>query len=94
MTGAPEDLVRPVEDRPGHDRRYALSSAKIVRETGWAPTISFEEGLAGAIEWYRKNAAWVARVKSGEYRNYYARNYENRGSELRKTAGPPARPKA
>ena len=93
-TGASETLVRFVEDRPGHDRRYALSSAKILRETGWRPAVSFEEGLAQAIEWYRQNAAWVERVKSGEYRNYYARNYENRASELRKTAGARLRPKA
>jgi dTDP-glucose 4,6-dehydratase len=93
-TGAPEALVRFVEDRPGHDRRYALSSAKIMRETGWRPAVSFEDGLERAIDWYRHNAAWVGRVKSGEYRNYYARNYENRESELRKTAGAHVRPKA
>jgi len=93
-TGAPEALVRFVEDRPGHDRRYALSSAKLMRETGWRPAVSFEDGLARTIDWYRQNAAWVERVKSGEYRNYYARNYENRESELRKTAGARVRPKA
>jgi dTDP-glucose 4,6-dehydratase len=86
-TGAPESLILHVEDRPGHDRRYALSSAKMMRETGWTPEVSFEEGLGSTIEWYRRNAAWVARVKSGEYLSYYARNYENRESELRKTAG-------
>jgi dTDP-glucose 4,6-dehydratase len=93
-TGAPEALIRFVEDRPGHDRRYALSSAKLMRETGWRPAVSFEDGLARTIDWYRQNAAWVERVKSGEYRNYYARNYENRESELRKTAGARVRPKA
>ena len=93
-TGASETLIRFVEDRPGHDRRYALSSAKIMRETGWRPAVSFEEGLAHTIDWYRQNAAWVGRVKSGEYRNYYARNYENRERELRKTAGADVRPKA
>ena len=92
-TGAPEALITSVEDRPGHDRRYALSSAKIVRETGWSPQVNFEDGLARTIDWYRRNAAWVARVKSGEYRNYYARNYENRESELRKTAGARVDPK-
>jgi len=84
-TGAPESLIRYVEDRPGHDRRYALSSAKILRETGWTPLMSFEDGLAYTIDWYRRNAAWVERVKSGEYRSYYARNYDNRESELRGT---------
>jgi dTDP-glucose 4,6-dehydratase len=93
-TGASEGLIRPVEDRPGHDRRYALSSAKINRETGWRPETAFEDGLARTIDWYRKNAAWVERVKSGEYRSYYARNYESRASELEKTAGGRARPKA
>src|SRR5579864_8300260 len=84
-TGGSEDLIRYVVDRPGHDRRYALSSAKLMRETGWAPQTGFEQGLAHTIEWYRRNTAWVERVKSGEYRNYYARNYDNRESELRKT---------
>src|SRR5690349_21378532 len=93
-TGMPESLIKTVEDRPGHDRRYALSSEKLMRETGWAPSVDFEDGLARTIDWYRQNAAWVERVKSGEYRNYYARNYENRESELRKTAGPRVRPKA
>jgi dTDP-glucose 4,6-dehydratase len=94
LTGASEMLLRFVEDRPGHDRRYALSSAKIMRETGWEPAIRFEDGLARTIDWYRRNTAWVERVKSGDYRHYYARNYENRESELRQTgAGAPARPK-
>jgi len=83
--GGDEDLIRYVADRPGHDRRYALSSAKLIRETGWAPETSFEQGLEHTIEWFRRNRAWVERVKSGEYRNYYARNYDNRDSELRKT---------
>jgi dTDP-glucose 4,6-dehydratase len=74
----PESLVKPVEDRPGHDRRYALSSAKLMRETGWAPQMGFESGLAQTVDWYRKNTAWVSAVKSGEYLTYYARNYENR----------------
>ncbi len=86
-TGAPESLIRYVEDRPGHDRRYALSSGKIMRETGWTAQVEFEEGLARTIEWYRQNSAWVGRVKSGEYGNYYSRNYDDRESELRKTAG-------
>ena len=82
-TGASEALIQHVEDRPGHDRRYALSSAKITKETGWSPQVSFEEGLARTVEWYRRNSGWVSRVKSEEYRNYYARNYESRGEHLR-----------
>jgi dTDP-glucose 4,6-dehydratase len=82
-TGRPETLIRRVEDRPGHDRRYALSSAKLMRETGWRPQVEFEEGLPATVEWYRRNTAWVERIKSGEYAGYYARNYENREVELR-----------
>jgi dTDP-glucose 4,6-dehydratase len=83
-TGRGEDLIEHVVDRPGHDRRYALSSQKLMRETGWAPQVSFEEGLARTIAWYQSNAGWVGRVKSGEYQSYYARNYGNRDQELRR----------
>ena len=82
-TGKPETLIEYVTDRPGHDRRYALSSGKVMRETGWSPQVGFEEGLARTVDWYRRNAAWVARVRSGEYLTYYARNYDNRQAELR-----------
>lgn len=81
-TGKPESLMQSVADRPGHDRRYALSSAKVTAETGWRPQVSFESGLAATIRWYQENRDWVMRVKSGEYRDYYARNYENRETEL------------
>jgi dTDP-glucose 4,6-dehydratase len=74
-TGKPESLMTTVTDRPGHDRRYALSSAKIERETGWHPQMPFEEGLAYTIDWYRKNNEWVRRVTSGEYQEYYRLNY-------------------
>jgi dTDP-glucose 4,6-dehydratase len=84
-TGQPESLMQRVTDRPGHDRRYALSSAKIKRETGWRPLMEFEEGLAATIRWYREHPEWVARVKSGEYLRYYSQNYDNRAEELRKT---------
>jgi dTDP-glucose 4,6-dehydratase len=77
-TGKDESLLESVQDRPGHDRRYALSSAKLTRETGWAPEIEFENGLQATIDWYRAHTGWVARVKSGEYQNYYAHNYGNR----------------
>jgi dTDP-glucose 4,6-dehydratase len=78
LTGKGESLIVYVKDRPGHDRRYALSSDKLTHETGWEPVMNFEDGLARTIEWYRANAAWVARVRSGEYRTYYERNYGNR----------------
>lgn len=77
-TGKPESLMRRVTDRPGHDRRYALSSAKLERETGWKPEMPFERGLASTIQWYQDNRAWVERVKSGEYQSYYERNYAGR----------------
>ena len=78
LTGKPDSLIRFVTDRPGHDRRYALSSEKLMRETAWRPAMDFETGLARTIDWYRANAAWVARVRSGEYRTYYERNYGHR----------------
>jgi dTDP-glucose 4,6-dehydratase len=80
-TGKPHSLMQTVKDRPAHDRRYALSSAKIKRETGWTPMIRFEEGLEGTVEWYRANPEWIAHVKSGEYQNYYRSNYANRAGE-------------
>jgi dTDP-glucose 4,6-dehydratase len=76
--GKPESLMRTVSDRPGHDRRYALSSEKIMRETGWKAQIAFENGLRATIDWYRNNPAWIAHVKSGEYQSYYDRNYAGR----------------
>jgi dTDP-glucose 4,6-dehydratase len=78
LTGKPESLIEYVQDRLGHDRRYALSSEKLMRETGWRPVMNFETGLARTIEWYRGNSAWVQGVRSGAYRTYYERNYGNR----------------
>jgi dTDP-glucose 4,6-dehydratase len=78
LTGKPESLIRSITDRLGHDRRYALSSEKLMNETGWSPVVDFETGLAKTIDWYRGNAAWVARVRSGEYREYYEKNYSGR----------------
>jgi len=81
-TARPEDFIEYVADRPGHDRRYALSSEKVMRETGWAPQVAFEQGLASTVAWYQDNSGWVQRVKSGEYQSYYERNYGNRSLEL------------
>ena len=64
-----------VKDRPGHDRRYALSSGKISRETGWAPEVAFENGLTLTIQWYKDNPGWLRRVVLGEYQQYYRANY-------------------
>jgi dTDP-glucose 4,6-dehydratase len=80
LTGKPDSLIEYVKDRPGHDRRYALSSEKLMHETGWRPVTNFETGLAETIGWYRANSAWVAGVRSGAYRTYYERNYGNRAA--------------
>jgi dTDP-glucose 4,6-dehydratase len=77
-TGKPESLITPVADRPGHDRRYALTNAKLTDQTGWEPQTDFETGLAVTVDWYRKNQAWIQHVKSGEYRRFYELNYATR----------------
>ena len=74
LTGASEGQVEHVPDRPGHDRRYSLSSAK-VRALGWAPRVRFREGLAETVAWYRENSWWWEPIRSGEYRSYYERQY-------------------
>jgi dTDP-glucose 4,6-dehydratase len=81
-TGKTESLISHVQDRPGHDRRYALTCEKIERELGWKPVISLDDGLRQTIEWYRSNTKWLAGVRGGEYRSYYRKYYENRGSSL------------
>ena len=82
LMGKPETLLSYVKDRPGHDRRYALNCEKIQKELGWTPQISLETGLRQTIDWYRSNSSWVARVRDGDYRSYYAKYYENRDSTL------------
>ena len=76
--GKPDSLMKTVADRPGHDRRYALTSAKVMRETGWAPQMTFDLGLAETVQWYKDNPEWVAHVRSGAYRDFYQLNYANR----------------
>jgi dTDP-glucose 4,6-dehydratase len=73
-TDRDESLIEYVTDRPGHDRRYSLSSAK-VRELGWEPSRRFSEGLHQTVEWYRDNEWWWGPIRSGEYREYYERQY-------------------
>ncbi len=77
LTGADPALVKHVDDRPGHDRRYALDDTKL-RGLGWAPAHSFEAGLEATVEWYRDNRAWWEPLKSGEYREYYEQQYAAR----------------
>jgi dTDP-glucose 4,6-dehydratase len=67
-----------VKDRPGHDRRYAITTAKLEAETGWNAEMDFDDGLRSTIEWYTRNRDWVGRVKSGAYREYYDQNYLGR----------------
>jgi dTDP-glucose 4,6-dehydratase len=74
----PETLMKTVTDRPGHDRRYALSSVKLMSQTGWSPLMNFDQGLRETIDWYKSNAVWVDHVRSGEYRSFYEKNYANR----------------
>jgi dTDP-glucose 4,6-dehydratase len=80
LTGADESLVQYVKDRPGHDRRYSLSSEKTAAELGWKAQVPFSEGIAATVDWYRKNTWWWEPIRSGDYREYYQRQY---GQELR-----------
>ncbi len=72
------EQVTHVTDRPGHDRRYAIDAGKIERELGWRPAETFETGIRKTVEWYLANPDWVARVQSGVYREWVAKNYEAR----------------
>jgi len=77
-TGKPASLITRVADRPGHDRRYALTNAKLTAQTGWQPEMTFDRGLALTVDWYRSNHDWVKRIKTGEYRQFYELNYSQR----------------
>ena len=77
LTGADRSLLRHVDDRPGHDRRYSLDTKKL-RNLGWEPRRTFEEGLADTVSWYAENRAWWEPIKSGDYRAYYERQYAER----------------
>jgi dTDP-glucose 4,6-dehydratase len=76
--GKPESLITYVEDRLGHDRRYAIDSSKIQNEFGWKPSYTFEHGIAETIKWYVDNAQWWKRIISGEYQKYYQALYGGR----------------
>jgi len=75
LTGASDSLIKYVQDRPGHDRRYAMDATKIRTELGWKPSRDFEAGLAETVAWYRNNKTWWERVRSGAYREYYQQQY-------------------
>jgi dTDP-glucose 4,6-dehydratase len=74
-----ESAIQYVKDRPGHDRRYAMDAGLLRRDLGWQPRIPFDKGLAETIDWYRNNESWWRRVKNGEYRSYYERQYGRGG---------------
>lgn len=76
--GKPESLIEYVQDRPGHDRRYAIDNTKITTELGWQPEYTFEQGICETIDWYLENLEWVENVTSGEYVKYYEMMYENK----------------
>ncbi len=75
ILGKNEDMIEYVKDRPGHDRRYAVDWSKIKNELGWKPLHNFDEWLEKTINWYKENEDWWKRVKSGEYKNYYKKQY-------------------
>ncbi len=76
--GKPQSLIRHVKDRPGHDRRYAIDSSRIMTELGWKPSVSFEEGIARTIDWYLSHSEWLNHVVSGHYQSYYEKMYAGR----------------
>jgi dTDP-glucose 4,6-dehydratase len=86
LAGKPESLLSYVQDRPGHDRRYALNCKKIENELGWRPVISLEDGLRRTVDWYKNAGQWLASVRSGEYLSYYEKYYANRDSSLQAIA--------
>jgi len=81
LTGRPASLIKPVVDRPGHDRRYSLDTSKL-QAVGWRPQVDFAEGLADTVEWYRTNESWWRPIKSGDpaFERYYQEQYGNRRS--------------
>jgi dTDP-glucose 4,6-dehydratase len=82
LLGKPESLLTFVQDRPGHDRRYALNSEKTERELGWVPSTPLEEGLKKTVDWYLSNGDWLQRVAARGYRSYYLKQYDRRDATL------------
>ncbi len=79
-----ESLIKYVEDRPGHDRRYAIDSSKLETQLHWRTQIPFDTGLQETIQWYRSNPVWIEHVRSGAYLTYYERMYGRRQETLSK----------
>jgi len=80
--GKSEELIKYVQDRPGHDRRYAIDNSKITTQLGWKPAYTFEQGMKETIEWYLKNSVWIKNIISGEYVKYYDQMYSNINEEV------------
>jgi len=78
ILGKGEDLIEFVTDRKGHDQRYAIDPTKISNELGWTPQTNFDDGIKKTVAWYLDNRAWWEKIISGEYKNYYAKMYDNR----------------
>ncbi|KFN07845.1 dTDP-glucose 4,6-dehydratase [Paenibacillus macerans] len=79
--GKPESLIKHVQDRPGHDRRYGIDPTKTMQELGWKPKHSFETGIKETIRWYLDNKEWWTRIQSGAYQEYYVKQYGDRLGE-------------
>jgi dTDP-glucose 4,6-dehydratase len=82
LLGKPESLIQFVKDRPGHDRRYAIDCSKIRREWGWKSEVSFSDGMAKTIDWYKTHPDWVRDIKDASYLSYYDRMYTRRDETL------------
>jgi dTDP-glucose 4,6-dehydratase len=73
-----ESLIKHVTDRPGHDRRYAIDSGRIMTELNWQPSVTFQEGINKTIDWYLQNSQWLEHIVSGDYKQYYQSMYDDR----------------
>ncbi|MDD4476912.1 MAG: dTDP-glucose 4,6-dehydratase [Patescibacteria group bacterium] len=78
LCGREEDMIEPVADRRGHDRRYAIDHSKIIRELGWKPEKIFTDGLRETVAWYKDNEWWWKKLKDGDYNEYYKKQYKER----------------
>jgi dTDP-glucose 4,6-dehydratase len=77
LVGKGEDLIKLVKDRPGHDRRYSIDAAKL-KALGWAPRMDWDKGMALTVQWYRDNEWWWRKIKTGEFLEYYRKQYHER----------------
>jgi dTDP-glucose 4,6-dehydratase len=77
-TGESEKLITYVTDRAGHDMRYAIDATRLKEELGWVPSLQFEEGIRNTIEWYLDNEEWLNNITSGDYQEYYNKQYIER----------------